>query len=639
MSELGFLGAASTTTKIHSVGRPRSDACVKEESGFHYYSSCRQFGLDHVDKEDLSENVKCVEPTDEWRITLVTYNLNKRRAPNFSIDMRTFFSQDEVDKSDIIVIGLQEISHWELFGGEQWRKKFSNILCPRNFTQLSLATTADLKLGTNQLLIFVKQRVLMSIRKTEAHFVRYFHWTDKSLIYSGIAGHKASIGAKISFKNGSYLLLITSHLSARPNAYNKRIREYNSTKWAMPLTKTSSKEHGYTFWLGDLNFRVNDLSAPEVVGCLKNISSDQMHTLLDQHDQLQMAQKVGDAFVDYVEPNVTFPPTYRMIVGSGEYDLLRVPSWCDRILFRVNDSVESLAVKTLSYESLPSVQFSDHVPVKGTFSLRMPTAKDVIGGNKWTIRFDVNTESVSSPYESSVSVRFQAAGSFWKTTGSFFDWIGAYKDDMDDTRQPIAWKYVLSCWDDQIGSETWSYTKFAGLLSGRYRIGYYSRYCDCIIGLSQAFEVRDMTVLAIDRFRFNVKAGAGGNGLARYNGVGGDGGDIYLHARNDVQFKRLLKQLDNADLQRMRGEIGAAATQTKLIGKRGQDTVFKVPTGVEVINADTDTVIVRCNTHDKRYLLAKGGEGGKSTNNFVGQLGEQFNIILSLKLRVDVGLI
>uniref|UniRef100_A0A914VVC3 GTP-binding protein 10 n=1 Tax=Plectus sambesii TaxID=2011161 RepID=A0A914VVC3_9BILA len=148
-----------------------------------------------------------------------------------------------------------------------------------------------------------------------------------------------------------------------------------------------------------------------------------------------------------------------------------------------------------------------------------------------------------------------------------------------------------------------------------------------------------MTVVAIDRFRFNVKAGAGGNGLARYNGVGGDGGNIYLHARNDVQFKRLLKQLDNADLQRMRAEVGAAATQTKLIGKRGQDTVFKVPTGVEVINADTDTVIVRCNTHDKRYLLAKGGEGGKSTNNFVGQLGEQFNIILSLKLRVDVGLI
>lgn len=73
-------------------------------------------------------------------------------------------------------------------------------------------------------------------------------------------------------------------------------------------------------------------------------------------------------------------------------------------------------------------------------------------------------------------------------------------------------------------------------------------------------QVRDMTIVAVDRFRFNVKAGSGGNGLARYNGVGGDGGDIYLHARNDVQFQRVLKQLGNADLQRIRAETGASAS-------------------------------------------------------------------------------
>ncbi len=69
-----------------------------------------------------------------------------------------------------------------------------------------------------------------------------------------------------------------------------------------------------------------------------------------------------------------------------------------------------------------------------------------------------------------------------------------------------------------------------------------------------------MTIVGKDWLRLNVRAGAGGNGMAKYNGVGGDGGDVYLHARKEIDFNSVLKQLDNADAQRLRAESGTAAT-------------------------------------------------------------------------------
>lgn len=85
-------------------------------------------------------------------------------------------------------------------------------------------------------------------------------------------------------------------------------------------------------WVGDFNYRIEG----DYDFVRKVIDSRDLHSLLEC-DQLQNAMKAGKVFSGMREPPITFPPTYKFDKGSTKYDSSekrRVPSWCDRILFR-----------------------------------------------------------------------------------------------------------------------------------------------------------------------------------------------------------------------------------------------------------------------------------------------------------------
>uniref|UniRef100_A0A914X8R2 Inositol polyphosphate-related phosphatase domain-containing protein n=1 Tax=Plectus sambesii TaxID=2011161 RepID=A0A914X8R2_9BILA len=414
----------------------------------------------------------------EWRLTLLSFNLNRQTAPKETEKMRVFFTDEETERSDMIVIGLQEVSHTELLGAEPWSARFKKYLCAHGFIKLSLSWASQLWLGSNEMLVFAKSHVMPSILKMESRFVRNMFW--------GIAGHKGAIGAKITFKDGSYLLLITCHLAPNFEALNRRIKEFHWTQDGMKFLESQESGTGYTFWLGDMNFRAENLAADEFDAILKTSTPEQIHDLVENHDQLRIAHNSGKAFSEYEEATITFKPTYRVLIGSNGYDLKRVPSWCDRILYRVIDEAEALNVRALSYTSIPAVVFSDHVPVKGSFAISAP--KNVSEASSWAVKFDVSTDSAWLQYQP-IMLRFQIDPSYWKVNGSNKDWVAIYKADMKDTGNTKTWKYVMSCWDEQIGHETWTCGLLTGIKHGKYRFGYYSNYLDCLIGLSDPFEI------------------------------------------------------------------------------------------------------------------------------------------------------
>ena len=95
------------------------------------------------------------------------------------------------------------------------------------------------------------------------------------------------------------------------------------------------------------------------------------YSYLLKKDQLMVTQRAGFAFKDFIEPSVTFPPTYKYLRFSNEYDQrpgkkIRAPAWCDRILYYMRDppqDMQTSTVRVTEYDHVRSYGSSDHKPV------------------------------------------------------------------------------------------------------------------------------------------------------------------------------------------------------------------------------------------------------------------------------------
>lgn len=162
----------------------------------------------------------------------------------------------------------------------------------------------------------------------------------------------------------------------------------------------------------------------------------------------------------------------------------------------------------------------------------------------------------------------------------------------------------------------------------------------------------------IDYAEIFVQAGNGGNGSVAFRrekyvpkggpsgGNGGKGGDIVLVADSNLHTL-----LDFRYKKKYIAEKGANGQNSLKDGKNGEDLIIKVPVGTIVKNKETDIVLADLNEKNDKFILAKGGRGGKGNSNFAtstnqtpryaqpGKEGEELNVALELKLIADVGLV
>uniref|UniRef100_A0A914HNE2 GTP-binding protein n=1 Tax=Globodera rostochiensis TaxID=31243 RepID=A0A914HNE2_GLORO len=150
----------------------------------------------------------------------------------------------------------------------------------------------------------------------------------------------------------------------------------------------------------------------------------------------------------------------------------------------------------------------------------------------------------------------------------------------------------------------------------------------------------DSTVVTNDCIKMFVRAGAGGNGLPKYNGIGGSGGFVYARPIEKLSFDAFCDtySTNEGDVVEIMAEDGQHAKQTKLSGQHGKDRVFNVPLGVEIVG-ENNVLLARCSRLKQHYLVAQGGMGGCANNNFKAEKGEAFWMTVNLKLNPNVGLI
>ncbi|WMJ79027.1 MULTISPECIES: GTPase ObgE [unclassified Sedimentibacter] len=162
----------------------------------------------------------------------------------------------------------------------------------------------------------------------------------------------------------------------------------------------------------------------------------------------------------------------------------------------------------------------------------------------------------------------------------------------------------------------------------------------------------------VDIAKVSVKAGKGGNGSVAFRrekyiamggpdgGDGGDGGSIIL-----VADEGLRTLMDFRYKRRYQAENGQDGRGKKQYGSDGKDLILKVPIGTLVKDEETGIVLTDLKDHGQRFVVARGGHGGKGNVKFAnsirrtprfaepGTKGESRDVTLELKLLADVGLV
>lgn len=161
----------------------------------------------------------------------------------------------------------------------------------------------------------------------------------------------------------------------------------------------------------------------------------------------------------------------------------------------------------------------------------------------------------------------------------------------------------------------------------------------------------------VDKAKIMIKAGNGGDGAVAFHrekfvasggpdgGDGGKGGDVVFKVNDnlstlaDFKYKRKYK-----------AENGSNGQGGRRNGRKGEDLVIYVPRGTVIRECESGAVLSDMST-DEPFIAARGGRGGWGNPHFAtptrqaprfaknGAPGEEWEVVLELKLLADVGLL
>lgn len=272
-------------------------------------------------------------PNGKMRILAVTWNMSSQPPPN---EMNDLLLPESIGYlPDLYAIGVQEApTNHDM---KEWGIQMQTTIGPSHVMLHSCT------LGVLHLAIFLRRDLIWFTTVPEdASF------SNRSLA-ANLIKTKGAVAISFCFF-GTSLLFINCHLPAHESRVKERIEAIDKICTTIDLpqnllplkpryvSKNVSGRYDCVFWMGDLNFRVERpcKEVMEILEEIKHQSNPSMESLL-QHDQLVKMMESGKVLHGFYEAStVHFPPTYKFIIGSSNYDCQnqRVPSFTDRILFR-----------------------------------------------------------------------------------------------------------------------------------------------------------------------------------------------------------------------------------------------------------------------------------------------------------------
>lgn len=284
---------------------------------------------------------------------------------------------------DIFVLGLQEI--------DRRTEAYMSNISVREQLWVNVVMEAFLTKYPEEKFVKVASKALVGlfiivvVRQEHSKHIGKISTTSASCGIMGVVGNKGAVSIRFKVYDG-YVCFVNCHLAAHPNQVLRRNQDFSDLHkrlmFQVPSKTRKSRHDKFTdaywhvkgflnvnqcdvlYWLGDFNYRV------EMEGQLARIfvQHGQIDSVLEK-DQMKLQRTISKELSQYSEAEITFPPSYSFDTGTDNYDSSekqRIPSWCDRIIWRTGDGITSNY-----YDCLFGFKSSDHKPVRFSSELQV----------------------------------------------------------------------------------------------------------------------------------------------------------------------------------------------------------------------------------------------------------------------------
>nr|ATU82755.1 secreted Inositol polyphosphate phosphatase protein [Pristhesancus plagipennis] len=267
--------------------------------------------------------------------------------------------EDPAQRPDVVIVGLQEVTM-------SLRKAIKNFLGNDKWNRTIDDTLVDKK--------YVKVKSIAMLGIVLHVYVKLDHaWTMDDVAFDrvmtgagGFYANKGGVIIKFRLFN-QHFCIVNAHFHAHDQELQQRINDYETI--SIERAQLCNYPTDYVFWLGDLNFRIEEDPSLTAEKIHSLIQKDKEIELLEK-DQLLQSRKAEQIFNDFSEAPITFKPTYKLQPDTGEYNLKRRPAWTDRILYKSENNRE---ITPILYKSIERYTISDHYPVQAQFKIAVDT--------------------------------------------------------------------------------------------------------------------------------------------------------------------------------------------------------------------------------------------------------------------------
>lgn len=404
-----------------------------------YYSFCKySYDNSQINKKDamLLQNtikyltdskIKRRKKTIDRKITMlmVTWNAGgipprpKEMLYQSNYDLSPLFTSNKFymngrENPDIIVIGMQEIVklnasnilvNQNTKSVEEWKVAIY-LGIKKAFQNEEYNLMQEIDLVGIMLLVYKKRKLKGQI-------------LDTMIIKNGVMGTMGNKGnCLISLKVfDTSIAMATGHYTAGQSKLNERLNMIDEVLTSQLKYVTNQKvqtisnfnevdkkffqEFDLWFIFGDLNFRIEQ-TYNEVI---KRLSNEDLE-YLRRYDQFLNMREEKENYKMICEGMINFWPTYKYEKLTDNFaksgNKIRIPSWCDRILFKASSKI-----RVLEYNSI-NFKLSDHRPVYGLYELDcieiMDNEKDIIIEEMKQIKESIDINTVNDAIQNTVTL-------------------------------------------------------------------------------------------------------------------------------------------------------------------------------------------------------------------------------------------